>query len=43
MLETTSFHRPVNQQDLDLITATGWRFLLRLPQPSFHFVLNREI
>lgn len=44
MAETTSLYRPVNQQELDLIAASGWRsFPPRLPeQPIFYPVLNEE-
>lgn len=39
---STFFYRPVNQQELDLIEASGWQaFLPRLPQqPIFYPVLN---
>ncbi|RZK27861.1 MAG: hypothetical protein EOO57_22080 [Hymenobacter sp.] len=44
MLETTLLYRPVNQAELDLIAASGWRaFPPRLPQqPIFYPVLNEE-
>lgn len=44
MPEITFLYRPVNQQELDLVTAAGWRqFPPRLPeQPIFYPVLNEE-
>jgi hypothetical protein len=44
MPETTLLYRPVNQQELDLIAASGWTaFPPRLPeQPIFYPVLNEE-
>ena len=44
MPETTFLYRPVNQRELDLIAASGWRsFPPRLPeQPIFYPVLNEE-
>jgi hypothetical protein len=44
MTENTYLYRPVNQQELDLIAASGWRsFPPRLPeQPIFYPVLNEE-
>ena len=41
---TTFLYRPVNQAELDLIEASGWRaFPPRLPeQPIFYPVLNEE-
>jgi hypothetical protein len=44
MAETTDLFRPVNQQELDLIAASGWReFPPRLPeQPIFYPVTNEE-
>ncbi|MFD1470578.1 hypothetical protein ACFQ48_20295 [Hymenobacter caeli] len=44
MPESTCLYRPVNQQELDLIAASGWRsFPPRLPeQPIFYPVLNEE-
>ena len=44
MPATTSLYRPVNQQELDLIAASGWTaFPPRLPeQPIFYPVLNEE-
>ena len=41
---TTCLYHPVNQQELDLIAASGWRaFLPRLPeQPIFYPVLNED-
>jgi len=40
----TLLYRPVNQQELDLIAASGWReFPPRLPeQPIFYPVTNEE-
>jgi hypothetical protein len=42
--EATLLYRPVNQQELDLIAASGWReFPPRLPeQPIFYPVLNEQ-
>jgi hypothetical protein len=42
MSETTTLFRPVGQQELDLIAASGYRaFPPRLPeQPIFYPVLN---
>ncbi|MBF9142388.1 hypothetical protein [Hymenobacter properus] len=44
MAETTDLFRPVNQQELDLIAASGWReFPPRLPeQPIFYPVTNED-
>lgn len=44
MSATTLLYRPVNQQELDLIAALGWKaFPPRLPeQPIFYPVLNEE-
>lgn len=44
MDETTILYRPVGQEELDLIRATGYSgFPARLPeQPIFYPVLNRE-
>ena len=44
MDSTTLLYRPVNQTELDLIAASGWRaFPPRLPeQPLFYPVLNEE-
>ncbi len=44
MRTTTFLYRPVNQTELDLIAASGWRaFPPRLPeQPIFYPVLNEE-
>ncbi|MBJ6143881.1 hypothetical protein [Hymenobacter sp. BT559] len=44
MSGTTYLYRPINQAELDLIEASGWRgFLPRLPeQPIFYPVLNEE-
>lgn len=44
MPKTTFLYRPVNQQELDLIAASGWKaFPPRLPeQPIFYPVLNEE-
>lgn len=44
MTDTTDLFRPVNQQELDLIAASGWReFPPRLPeQPIFYPVTNEE-
>ncbi|MGI4883820.1 MAG: hypothetical protein ACRYFR_02545 [Janthinobacterium lividum] len=44
MPEITFLYRPVNQQELDLIAAAGWRqFPPRLPeQPIFYPVLHEE-
>jgi len=44
MIDTTYLYRPVNQAELDLIEASGWRsFPPRLPeQPIFYPVLNEE-
>ena len=41
---TTTLYRPVNQAELDLIAASGWRsFPPRLPeQPIFYPVLNED-
>lgn len=41
---TLLLYRPVNQQELDLIAASGWQeFPPRLPeQPIFYPVLNEE-
>jgi hypothetical protein len=42
--EAMLLYRPVNQQELDLIAASGWReFPPRLPeQPIFYPVLNEQ-
>ena len=42
--EALLLYRPVNQQELDLIAASGWlQFPPRLPeQPIFYSVLNEE-
>ena len=42
MPATTLLYRPVNQQELDLIAASGWKaFPPRLPeQPIFYPVMN---
>jgi len=44
MNNTTFLYRPVNQVELDLIEASGWRaFPPRLPeQPIFYPVLNED-
>ena len=44
MSATTFLYRPVNQTELDLIAASGWRaFPPRLPeQPIFYPVLNED-
>jgi hypothetical protein len=44
MADTTDLFRPVNQPELDLIAASGWReFPPRLPeQPIFYPVTNEE-
>ena len=44
MAETTLLYRPVNQAELALIEASGWReFPPRLPeQPIFYPVLNED-
>ncbi len=44
MSTTTFLYRPVNQAELDLIAASGWRaFPPRLPeQPIFYPVLNED-
>jgi len=44
MNDSTFLYRPVNQVELDLIEASGWRaFPPRLPeQPIFYPVLNEE-
>lgn len=44
MSATTFLYRPVNQQELNLIAASGWRgFPPRLPeQPIFYPVLHEE-
>lgn len=44
MNNSTFLYRPINQVELDLIEASGWRaFPARLPeQPIFYPVLNEE-
>lgn len=41
-MQTTTLYRPVNQKELDLIEASGWKaFPSRLPeQPIFYPVMN---
>ncbi|WP_407528287.1 ADP-ribosylation/crystallin J1 [Lacibacter sp. MH-610] len=43
-MNTTILYRPVNQKELDLIEASGWKeFPPRLPeQPIFYPVMNEE-
>lgn len=43
-MKTTTLYRPVNQKELDLIEASGWKkFPPRLPeQPIFYPVTNLE-